>query len=532
MTRRNQMAPAQEEDSRVKMLNAFLSCPHRDTREIDKIHAELQENDPLFYAHLAAWYQRNGEIRDHKEVFTARLIVDSYTENREVGLALWQRLPFWLKNRVLGYVTGKDVKVREKSGEKVTVQRRGRSVSYTKGTTRTQHVGLDKNIPTSFRRELAKYLEWLEKHPEHFDAVAAKNRADLKQLYFTLRQRQYTDRANKILFNKEYPDDSKLKRLEEVAKAENPVEQAKAIVKERIPFTTAIGMIENPTPAAWVALIEVMSPQEAINHVATFEEHGLMDNAATKELIMEKLRKAEKSKKVSGLKGKEAKKSGRIKNEEVSKQLDKIADTQVKKTGQIKMKTCICVDKSGSMQVCIEAGKRIAALVSGATVEEPIVLAFDRAAFPILARGNALSDWENAFRPIRAHGRTKHSAVLDYLTRKNNYSIEQFVFVTDERETERPYFAVEYEKYAEKAENRPHVVVVHVDSEDMARSWGRSNKFSESLQTAGIEHDVYEPENADYYSLPGLLQMLARKSKLDLVYEVMDTPLPQRRAYA
>lgn len=530
MVKANQMA--QEEDSRVKMLNAFLSCPHRDTREIDKIHAELQENDPLFYAHLAAWYQRHGEIRDHKEVFTARLIVDPYTDNRETGLALWQKLPFWLKNRVLGYITGKDIKVREKSGEKVTIQRRGRSVSYTKGTTRNQHVGLDKNIPTSFRGELARYLKWLEDHPEQFDAVAARNRGDLKQLYFVLRKRQYTDRANKILFNKEYPDDSKLKRLEEVAKTEDPVEQAKAIVKERIPFTTAIGMIENPTPAAWVALIEVMSPQEAINHVATFEEHGLMDNAATKELIMAKLKKAEKSNKVSGLKGKEAKKSGRIQNEDVSKQLDKIADTQVKRTGQIKMKTCICVDKSGSMDVCIEAGKRIAALVSGATIEPPVVLAFDRAAFPIIARGNLLSDWEVAFRPIRAHGRTKHSAVLDYLTRKENYSIEQFVFVTDERETDMPYFAKEYGAYAEKTSSPPHVVVVHVDKKEIERSYGRSTKFSDSLRAAGIEYDTYELEDADYYSLPGLLQMLARKSKLDLVYEVMDTPLPTRRAYA
>lgn len=529
MTRINQVA--EEEDSRVKMLNAFLSCPHRDTREIDKIHAELQKNDPLFYAHLAAWYQYHGDIRDHKEVFAARLIVDPFHDNRETGLALWQKHPFWMKYRILGYVKGKDVKIREKSDEKVTIKRRGRNVSYTKGVTRTEHVGLDKNIPTSFRHEMLKYLEFLEKNPDRFDSVVAKNRKDIKQLYFTLKHRQFTERANKILFNKEYPADSKLARMEAVAKSEDPVEQAKAIVKERIPFTTAIGMIENPTPAAWVALIEVMSPQEAINHVAIFEEHGLMDNLDTKELIMNKLKKAEKSRKVSTLKSKEAKKTGRIKNEETAAQLDKIADKQVKRSAQIKMKTCICVDKSGSMEVAIEAGKSIAALVSGATIQDPVVLAFDRAAFPIVSRGTELSDWEKAFRPVRAHGRTKHSAVLDYLIRKENYSIEQFVFVTDERETEWPTFANTYKSYVEKSGNRPHVIVVHVDDPSHERRYGRNTRFSDSLRQAEIEYDIYNPENMDYYSLPGLIQMLARKSKLDLVYEVMDTELPVRKPY-
>lgn len=519
-----------DEDIRVKMLNTFLTCPHRDTMEIDKVHAELQELDPMFYAHLAAWYQRNGDIRDHKEVFAARLIVDDYHPNRDIGIALWQKQPFWMKNRILGFVTGKDVKIRDKSNEKATTMRRGKKVTYTKSTSREVHVGLDKNLPSTFRRELTNYLKWLENNPEKFDAVAARNAADLKQIYFTIKHRQFTDRANKILFNKEYPDDSKLKKLEEVAKTEDPVEQAKAIVREKIPFTTAIGMIEDPTPAAWVALLEVMSPQEAINHAATLEEHGLMDNPVTKEIILKKLKKAEKSNKVSALKSKEAKKTGRIQNEEMSNQLDKIADEQVKKI-QIKAKTCIAVDKSGSMEVAIEAGKHIAALVSGAAAQKPVVIAFDNAAFPITSRGDALSDWEAAFSPVRAHGRTRHSAVLTYLEKMNDNTIEQFVFITDERETEKPTFAHMYEEYAQRTGNRPFVAVVHVDKENFEERYGRSTVFSDSLKAAGIEYDVYDAKGTDYYAMPELLQMLARKSKLDLVYEVMATPLPERKPY-
>lgn len=530
MTNLQNQIPEEDEDVRVKMLNTFLTCPHRNTGEIDKVHAELQEADPLFYVHLAAWYQRHGDIRDHKEVFAARLIVDDYHPNRNTGIALWQKQPFWMKNRIIGFVTGKDVKVRDKTSEKGTRMSRGKRVTYTKSASREVHVGLDKNIPRSFKRELKNYLKYLENNVEKFDATVARNADDVKQLYFTSKTRPFTDRAHDVLFKRKYPEDSKLKKLQEVAKEADPVEQAKAIVREKIPFTTAIGMIEDPTPAAWVALLEVMSPQEAINHAATLEEHGLMDNPATKEIILAKLKRAEKSKKVTALKGKEAKKTGRIQNEEMSKQLDKIADEQVKKI-QIKAKTCIAVDKSGSMTVAIEAGKHVAALVSGASAQKPVVVAFDNAAFPVTSRGDALSDWEQAFLPVRAHGRTRHGAVLTYLDKMNDTSIEQFVFITDERETETPTFASMYEAYAAKTGTRPFVAVVHVDLEDYEQRYGRSTVFSNSLKAAGIEYDVYDIKGTDYYALPELLNMLARKSKLDMVYEVMATPLPARSTY-
>lgn len=56
------------------MLNSLLTTPHRHLEKVTAIHKLILEVDPLFYGHLAAWYQCQGEVRDHKEVFVGNLL--------------------------------------------------------------------------------------------------------------------------------------------------------------------------------------------------------------------------------------------------------------------------------------------------------------------------------------------------------------------------------------------------------------------------------------------------------------------------
>ena len=37
-----------EADLRVRILNSFMTCPHRDTEKILEVHRTIQEKDPLF----------------------------------------------------------------------------------------------------------------------------------------------------------------------------------------------------------------------------------------------------------------------------------------------------------------------------------------------------------------------------------------------------------------------------------------------------------------------------------------------------
>lgn len=514
------MATQNENDIRVQMFNSFMNCPHRDTEKIREVHQELQKQDPLFYAHLASWYRDNGDIRDHNELFCSHLVTDPYTDNREVGLALFREHAPFMKNRILGFIKGKKVKIREKTGKKI---KRGRkTLDETRIT--EKEVGMKKAIPTSLKTEIRDYLKWLETNPVRFDSVAMRNSRDLKSLYFAKGKHVFShgDRAQKILFEKEYPEDSKMAVFKKISEAKSPRTAAKLIVEHKVPYTIAVGLVEKITPSILVALVNNMSPQEVINNIASLKEKGAFENADLKKLIEDKLEEAKKSKKVSALKSKTAVKTGRVQDEEIVKKLDEVADAQVKKGGGIKIPTAVLVDRSGSLTAAIEVGKSISALISGASVSDLYVVAFDNVPMEVKSQGKTLSDWERAFKPVRPGGSTSIGCALKYLMDKN-MRVEQVVVVTDGGENAHPFFHQVYEEYAQKMGVRPHVVVVHVGS--------ISHTFVRSLDVAKIPYDVYTPNGNDYYGLPGLIQLLSRKSKLDLVMEIMEYPLLKRKPF-
>jgi N-methylhydantoinase A/oxoprolinase/acetone carboxylase beta subunit len=179
------------------------------------------------------------------------------------------------------------------------------------------------------------------------------------------------------------------------------------------------------------------------------------------------------------------------------------------------------------MDLAIEIGKRCAALVSGATIADLHVVCFNTAATPLTCSEKTLTGWEQVFRPIHAHGGTSIGCALDYLLRRK-HAVEQIVIITDECENTAPFFAEVYKKYVEAMNVTPHVVIINVAANATSAS---DQILHVSLDKARITYDVYKPENSDYYGLPGLTTLLSRKSKLDLVYEIMDEPLLTRKAF-
>lgn len=515
-------APVQaENDVRLQIFNSFMACSHRDTDKIKEIHEQMRQKDPLFFSHLACWYKNGGgDLRDHNEVFAAMLLTDPYVENREVGLALFRDLPVFMKNKVVGFIKGKTVKIREKTGNKI--KKGKKQIDEVKIT--EKKVGLNATLPTSLKTEIENFLQWLEKDPARFDAAALRNASALKDLYYAKGKHcfKHGERANKIIFKKEYPEDSKLNVFKKISGAKSPEEAAKLIVENKIPYTIAVGLVEKVTPSVLVALINSMSSQELINNIASLKEKGAMDNPDTKKLIEGKLEKAKKGK-VSALKSNTAVSTGRIKDEALEKKLTDIADVQIKKSGVIKIPTAIFVDRSGSMEAAIEVGKKAAALVSGVSEADLFVVAFDDAPMPIVAQGKAMSDWEKAFRPVRSGGQTSMGCALQYLLTNKKY-VEQIVVITDEGENAHPFFHEVYPKYIEEMKITPHVVVINV-------AGGHAGQFSSFLKAANISFDTYKPDGNDYYGLPGLVSLLSRKSKLDLIMEIMATPLATRNGF-
>lgn len=273
------------------------------------------------------------------------------------------------------------------------------------------------------------------------------------------------------------------------------------------------------TPTVLAALIQQMSPQELINNLGSLKRRGALENADLKSLIDEKLDQARSGRRVSAFKAEEAVRAAGV-SAEVREKLEQVADAQVKAKGRITRPTALLVDKSASMEHAIELGKRIAAMVSAVCEQELFVYAFDTLAYPVECRSTDMAAWERAFRGIQANGATSCGAPLVAMTQRRQ-AVEQIILITDEGENTHPYFVRALQEYRAAVQADPNVLIV--------RTPGGMRHIEVSCRSAGVPVDVFA-FNGDYYSLPNLIPLLARPSRLELLLEILAYPLPQRQA--
>ncbi len=501
-----------EADIRLNMLNTLLTTPHRELMKVYPIHQEMISQDPLFYVRLAAWYNDTGEIRDHQQMFIVCLCLSDFPGHREVGLAMARELPPYQLGRVLDFIHGARIKEITKTTTGVGKAKK------TTATSKLVEIGLKRNIPRSLVTEAQRYIRERENDPAWFDSTALVARKTLKRIYGLLHFKP-SERAQKILFDEAPPSDSTLASVKLLRQTTDPVVQARIIVENKIPYRLASTVVTAMTPTILLALISVMSAQELINNLGSLKKRGAMDNPDIKKLITERLGEAQKSKRVAALKTSVAKEASAV-DEDVQKALDKVGDAQIKSKGRITRPTAIIVDKSGSMNIAIEIGKRLAATVSAIADAPLFVYAADTMAYPIQAQSPDLAAWEKAFMGIRASGGTSCGVGIEML-RRNKQRVENIIMVTDQGENTSPPFLTTLQNYIKEMAITPNIVFVNCGQ--------CSHALEAKLKNADIAFDTYS-FTGDFYSLPNLVQYLSKPSKMDLLMEIMSYALPQRKA--
>jgi len=496
-----------EQDLRLGILNTLLTTPHRKLDQVYPVHQKMIGDDPLFYGRLAAWYNDTGSVRDHKEMFAINLCLSDFEGHRDAGLALLREMPPYQVLRVVDFIHGhkKTKKVKEKRSKVV------QNV--------TESYGLGKNVPRSMQTEVSRYLHEREADPAWFDSSVMVARKAMKRLY-ALNHIEPSERAQKILFDEEPPEDSKIFAIKELTKASTPADQAKAIMEHKIPYRIASTVVDAMTPTVMFALVEVMSSQDLINNIGSLKKRGAFDNPDLKKLIEQKLEKAKTDKRVSALKASEAIKASGV-SEDVKKQLEQVADTQIKSKGRIKRPTALLIDKSGSMTQAIQIGKQIAATIS-AVMDAPLyVYAFDTMAYPIRSENADLAAWEKAFTGIRASGGTSCGVGIAYLGHNKQF-VEQIIMITDEGENSSPPFLTTLQSYMKDMKTEVSVTFVKTEGT-------RSTMLEDRCRNAGIPYEAYQ-FTGDYYSLPNLIPFLTKPSRLELLMEIMNWEMPKRKA--
>ncbi len=518
-----------EQDIRLDILNTLLTTPHRNLAGVWPVHRELVAKDPLFYVRLAAWYADHGDVRDHKEMFVINLVLSDFDQHRDTGLAMLRGLPPYEVARVVDFIHGRkrtrkvrvpDKTERRKKARKLFGRRKAEpaKAASTEVETKVEEFGLFRNVPRSVKTEVTRYLREREADADWFDSTVLVARKSIKRLYAVLHVKP-GDRAQRILFEKDPPADSRLFALRELAKAESPVDQAKAIVEHKVPYRVAATVIKRMTPTVLLALIERMSPQELINNLGSLKRRGAFDNADLKAMIESKLDEAKTATRVSAYKADQAAKAAGV-SDDVQRQLEQVTDAQVKAKGRITRPTALLVDKSASMEQAIELGKRIGAMVSAVADADLFAYAFDTMAYPVPAAGAELADWERAFAGINAGGCTSCGIALKNMRHREQY-VEQIIMITDEAENTPPLFVDELKAYRDALKSDPAVCLV--------RTPGGCDHLERQCKKAGIVLDVFN-FTGDYYALPNLVPLLSRPSKMELLMEIMSYPLPQRKS--
>lgn len=470
-----------ERDLRLEILNSLLKTPHRQLDKVAELHREFSEKDPVFYGHLAVWYQQNGDVRDHKEVFVANLLVSDIDDHREAGCVLLQELPPYQVARTVDFMK--------------------------------KHLN---KVPRIARTAVVEYLRQREAQVENFDRAVLRGRKVMKHLYATLRIKP-DPRAEAILFKNEPPKGSVLHALKMLSKTDSADEQAHIIEQNKLPALIAIGALKELNPQVMKALINGMTPQEVINSLNSLKQRGVLENTELKEFIDMKLDQAAKSARVSAFKAMKAAEVT-VLDADLQKKLDKVASDQVKRKGRITQPTAVLIDKSSSMTLALDIGKQIAAMVSSVIETKFVVYTFDEFASRIRCDSNELSSWERRLQLVFPGGPSSPGAALEAM-RLADEAIEQIILVTDGHENCKPYFAPAYHDYCQALKVQPPVVIVNP---------GEPNPlFLEHLSKNNIETETYDFAG-DYYSLPNLIPMLARPSRFELLLEIMEVELPRR----
>ena len=554
-----------EQDLRLKLLNTLLTTPHRKLAEVQPVHAAMATSDPRFYVRLAAWYADHGDVRDHKEMFVISLVLSDFEGHRDVGLAMLRELPPYEVVRVLDFINGRKktriVRPPVTKAKRIVPGPKQRYVLHPKPNVIArvarlvsgaaaepervdlavppqpvvpeikeviEGTGLFRNPPRSLRTEIVRYLRERENDAEWFDSSVLVARKAMKRLY-ALNHVKPGARAQRILFEKDPPKDSRLFALRQPAKAASPIEQAQAITDNAIPYRVAATVVKQMTPEVLKALVERMSPQEAINNIASLTKRGAMKNPELKALIEQKLDEAKTATRVSALKTSKAiAAAGPKVSAQVKAKLESVADTQIRAKGRIDRPTALLIDKSGSMSVAIELGKRIGAMISAVCSQDLFAYAFDTIAYPIdppwdKSRGqqaDSLASWERALAGITAGGGTSIGVAVESMRTKQQY-VEQILLVTDEGENTPPLFLASLQRYREAVGANPNVCIVRVP--------GSTSAIEMGCRQAGIIVDVFQFDG-DYYSLPNLIPLLSKPSRLELLMEILDYPLPKRKS--
>lgn len=474
----------QELSAKKTLVQSLFKCPHRDLNQTIPVFSNALEKDPLFagkcfYALTLPDYNR---IRDLGEAGVAFLLTSKFQQHRRAGRILFQSLEPYRAYRVARFVRN----------------------------------GI-KNPNRQVRKAVEHYLRTLEKDTRRFDGAVRVARKPLHHMYEFYHIKP-SPRAQTVLFDRETPP-GEVDPVQMLRDAKSPEEQARIIMDHNIPYRQATSALKAMTPAIWVALIQTMTPVEAVNARASIERSGILQDDRIRGIYEDKLRKASESDRVSVSHLKE-RKSAKGTDKSVEAVTQDVRQQKVDKGAKITVDTVICVDVSGSMEDAIEISKRLCPMVASICDASLWVYCFNNVAWELKYEGNTLADFERAFEMIRADGQTSLGAALQKCV-DDGHVPEQAVYVTDQMENTRPVLVDVYNSLISKGTD-VRFTFITIGGQPLVAS------ALEAAMADVVDYNISPrmDQSAWYAELENIVPLLTKGGYADLVNSIMELELP------
>jgi len=459
-----------------QIISELTRSSHGDFKSYAPIARRALVENPEFFAHLIAWNQRKGSIRDSK---TALPLIA--TESRQDAELLDNALAH------LATASPRDLLKALKAAR-----------SGKMGHWRT------------LKRFTERYLRAREANWFWFEKSVLGFRSAMKELY-CLANVKASPTAASVLFQGFRPENSTL-AVVAALKDMPALEAAGAIASRKIPFLIARGAMGKrmAEPDVLLALIQSMSADTLTTNMKALEKMGVKTNPALRAAVEAGLVKA------SAKTGFKASKAAEFVSDTTREKLLGVQERQADNMG-VDGNWLVLADKSGSMSYSIDIGRHVAATLARVAKGRVTLAFFDTQAGRIDATGKTLDQIKQETSRITASGGTSIGVGLDCALNSNE-EYDGIAIVSDGAEHYPPFFTDVYKRYCQKF-GKDVPVYLYL----MA---GEPNRLTAQCSANGIAITEFDlrGKSVDGYSLPNIIQTM-RTNKYSLSDEIMATPL-------
>lgn len=482
--------------SQQRIVSVLTRSTHGRLEDYLPTATRAAQEQPEFLAHLIAWNEKRGQVRDSK--LALPLIHLAYTTPAQVGQSEF-------RENALAHLA-------LRSPRELVAGLAFRKAARLAGS-------------EQIRKLVERYLRAREEKWPWWERTTLQHRHQMRTLYASLRVKP-SAMAQLVLFGnaagkgqpqvKAAPPAGTVFARVATLSSMTARDAAGVVARDKLPFLVVMGAagahLKDPDFA--LALIQSMSPTEVVTNTKLLEKLGVRTVPALRSAFEEALAKVAESKRAPALKTTRAAEAvGGV----LGEKLHATQERQLKAAG-IDGDWLVLGDMSGSMQAAIEGARQVAAILTRLVKGKVHLIFFNDRPRHMDVTGLDYEQIKALTTRIVANGGTSIGSGLA-LAREMALEFQGIAVVSDAKENTSPWFAQVYQSMELEVpvylyRFRPGVTC-HSD---------RDLRDTMAAIGAGLEEFDLTHGQVDYYSLPNLVQTM-RTARYSLGQEILDTPL-------